>query len=265
MEVSYYTFLKDFDLNNPKMLYDNYSVGVLESVLSDPTLNIPPVEDIPINDWLQEVKRIMTDIIGFDTGLFYDMLAANAYYKQFIEETKPLSKIQKENIQKYFKNQSFVDILFAENEKIIKIAAITSSLKINETPAVSKEELMNVIISKYKGKVVVVDFWATWCAPCLDAMKKSRELKKEMMDKDVVFVYMANVSSPEELWEKKIRGIGGEHYYLNREEWEYLLDSYDFSGIPTYLFYDSTGVLKNKIVGYPGTDEMRKMIGELLP
>jgi thiol-disulfide isomerase/thioredoxin len=261
---SYYSFLKYFDINNPKWLYSDYYM-MLRSILSNNTLNIPPIEDIPIKDWLKEVKATMTDLIGSDTGLFYDMLVANAYARQFHEKIKPLSETQIENIKKYFKNKSLADILLTENEKITKVTEIASSLKVNDTPIVPKEELMNEIISKYKGKVVVVNFWATWCRPCLEDMEKYRELNTEMLGKGVVFLYLTDVSSPKEQWKKKIQGIGGEHYYLTEEEWNYILLSLDFNGRPAYLFYDANGVLKNKSIGDPGTNEMRKMIEDLLP
>ncbi len=85
-----------------------------------------------------------------------------------------------------------------------------------------------------------------------------------MKDKDIVFVYITDVSSPRKLWEEKIQAIGGEQYYLTQEEWEYVLDRFGFDAIPTYLFYDTKGELKNKMTSYPGTEKMQKMIEELM-
>ncbi|GHV58457.1 hypothetical protein FACS1894182_10880 [Bacteroidia bacterium] len=280
-DKTYYSFLRDFNLNNPQYLYTMTYPKVLEVILRNDTLSIPPIGETPVGQWMKEVKTIMADLLGFDKGLFYDLLAANSYALQFNDATRPLSNRQKENITNYFtgKKKEFAKIILNKSKEIEKIADITAHLKINETPMVSEKELTNPernhpkgllvdsIVARYKEKVIVIDFWNTWCGPCLEAMQTSRELKQEMLNKDVIFVYLANISSPKQLWENKIQGIGGEHYYLNGEEWESISysDKYEFDGIPTYLVFDKNGKVRHKITGYPGNDTMRKIIEELLP
>jgi thiol-disulfide isomerase/thioredoxin len=262
----YYSFLKNFNLNQPPYYNYLYYSLVLEGILNNNTLSIPSIVDRPVTDWQKDVKAILTDLTGLDSGLFYDLLTAKAYYLQIKNKLQPLSAKQKENIQNYFQNPFYTDILFLENESLIAELSEKLPLSINETPAVPKEKLMDSILSKYKGTIAVVDFWATWCQPCLEAMKESKSLKFEMKDKKVTFVYITNPSSPVNIWETRIYTIGGEHYYLNKEDWESLSfsDKYRFDGIPTYLIFDTNGKLRHKITAYPGNDAMRKMITELL-
>lgn len=89
---------------------------------------------------------------------------------------------QKESILNYYNKETNKQIgiaLFARNDKLEELDAYNQyfELKINETPAISfGESLLDAIISCYKGKVVLVDFWATWCIPCLGALNEFREM-----------------------------------------------------------------------------------------
>lgn len=265
-DKSYYSFLRGFNLNNPQYLYSYSYSGFMSNFLSIAAFKIPKIKDMSIEEWLGGVKATIKDVIGFDSGLFYDLLAANAYARQMNDSKEPLTDKQLKNIISYYKNinEDYSKILINKNSELIKSIQRNSDLKVNETPLVSKEKLLDAIIAKYKGSVILVDLWATWCGPCMNAHRDMKPLKYELKDKGVVFVYITNSTSPKPLWEGKIKEIGGEQYYLEDSEWEYIMDSLAFDGIPSYLIYDKNGELKNKFTSFQGIDKMREMIDKLL-
>lgn len=258
-----YAFIKSLDLNNPQYLMNYSYPAFAKEMLKHETLGLPPIGETPLRDWLAQVKSILHPLLGFDEGQFYDLLAGNAYALQFEQEIKPLSPQQVEHIKQYYKGSDMEIVLLRRNQEIIERARLKDAVVVRPTPAVSPDTLMPAIISRYKGKTVVVDFWATWCAPCLEAIEESRSLKKELAGKDVVFIYISSPSSPKKQWEQQIRGIGGEQYYLTRGEWEHIMETHNFSAIPTYLVYDKQGKLKLQMTGYPGNEDMQKMIMDI--
>lgn len=221
IDRNYFRFLKDLELNDPQYLHTFTFPELQDSILQNDILAIPDIGEKDIPTWLMEVKAILSNLVGFDSGPYYDILASNAYARQLRNEARPLSEKQKENINLYWKDGEIAKILFRTNEKVINYNAVRSPLLVHDISTVAKEQVMNEIITKYKNKVVFIDFWATWCEPCLRAMKQFNNIKGEFTAEDVVFVYITNSSSPKKLWTSKIKAIGHDHYYLHAEQWDH--------------------------------------------
>lgn len=132
-------------------------------------------------------------------------------------------------------------------------------------PVTESDSVFYKIVSKYPGKVVYIDFWATWCGPCRDEMPNSKILREKLKDKDVVFVYLG-VSSPEKTWKAVIAELdmNGENYLLKDVEYKILAEKFQISGIPHYVLVDKHGRIINSKAGGPGSAQLEREIVDLL-
>ncbi len=128
---------------------------------------------------------------------------------------------------------------------------------IQRIPDVTNEKLFEAIIAPHKGKVVLVDLWNTWCGPCRAALKRNEPLKEnELSDKDIVWIYIADVSSDINQYNNLISNINGLHYLLNEEQIKYLRSQFEVDGIPYYILVDRKGNAK----GHPDFRDPSKFV-----
>ena len=79
--------------------------------------------------------------------------------------------------------------------------AITA-LQGKPAPALSLTNWINskpLTLADLKGKIVVLDFWATWCGPCLASVPHNNELQKKYADKGVVIIGVCAISGGEKM------------------------------------------------------------------
>jgi thiol-disulfide isomerase/thioredoxin len=117
---------------------------------------------------------------------------------------------------------------------------------------IKAQELLDNIKTICMGKAVYIDFWATWCRPCLEAMPNNRRLYQETKNLPVEFIYICtDYRATIDNWITKISYLKqpGIHIYVNdeiiRELWKLLQTS---GGFPTYLFIDSKGVFRPEAI-----------------
>jgi thiol-disulfide isomerase/thioredoxin len=185
---------------------------------------------------------------------------------------KPFSESDKEEIRNKITNTFISDYIIQQSdqkEKEIEATLAANKTKtgyvINETPKTEGDKLFEAIVSKYKGKIVFVDFWATWCGPCRSGMENIKPLKAELEGKDIEFVYITNHTSPLETWNMMVPDIKGQHFRIEPDEWNKLASRFNISGIPHYMLVDKSGnIVKDKIYFASSNSELRKMFEEYL-
>lgn len=119
-----------------------------------------------------------------------------------------------------------------------------------------------VSLSKFKGKYVYIDLWASWCVPCIKEVPYLQELEKQLQNPNVVFVSIST-DSTEKPWRSRM-----EQQKMHGNQWlntdGKLCDRLNVSGIPHFLIYDKEGHLLVYDAPRPSTGEqLKKMLEEL--
>ncbi|MGN7822160.1 TlpA family protein disulfide reductase [Chitinophaga sp. 22536] len=122
-----------------------------------------------------------------------------------------------------------------------------------------------VAFNDLKGKVVVVDVWATWCGPCKAELPHLQKLEEELHDKNVTFVgYSVDEAKDKEKWsafvkEKDMKGV-----QLFGVGWGEVTKFYDIKGIPRFMVFDQQGKIVTIDAPRPSTPELKALIEKLL-
>ncbi|WP_281766209.1 TlpA family protein disulfide reductase [Neptunitalea lumnitzerae] len=99
------------------------------------------------------------------------------------------------------------------------------------------------VLKKYKGKVVVIDFWASWCSDCIKGMPEVKKLQAQYKDGNTVFLFLS-LDKAVDSWKKGIErfDVVGEHYYI-QAGWKgsKLCEDVKLDWIPRYMIVDKTG------------------------
>ncbi len=121
------------------------------------------------------------------------------------------------------------------------------------------------LLAQYKGKVVYIDVWASWCGPCKREMPYSIQLQEKLKGEDVVFLFVAVNDKPEN-WKAAVKqlGITGEHYFGDQNFSAAFMKKFEIRGIPRYLIADKTGAIVNTNAPRPSHEGVADTLKELL-
>ncbi len=119
-----------------------------------------------------------------------------------------------------------------------------------------------VNLSDYRGKVVLVDFWATWCGPCVGLLPHTKELIQKYRDKPFAVLGVSADRSSGDLQQFLLRDpLPWSNIYAGASS--DLLRRWQITAFPTVVLIDAEGVVRERIVGAnPGAID--RAVAELL-
>lgn len=146
-----------------------------------------------------------------------------------------------------------------------ELAALEKILPGKEAPDFTAKDINgnDFTLSSLKGKVVILDFWASWCVPCRKSNPHMLELYKKFHDKGLEMVYVSDDDNAEDKWREAVKKdqLTGEgfHHVLRGLKWDRskglagmdktndISDKYAIHYLPTKFLIDREGKIVCKI------------------
>lgn len=199
--------------------------------------------------YLREDLSVL-DSVGSDQHL-RDIYLARRLYRMIDGSRKPLDPAILEYAEKTIQMPAALTTIKTLNDKYLAIQqkdiSKSPSLKSAEDVANMSdgEQMLRKIIEPYKGKIILLDVWGTWCSPCKEALSHSQEEYERLKDYDLVYLYLAN-DSKDDSWKNVIKeynvvGDNVVHYNLPRAQQSAIENFLNVHGFPTYKLIDREG------------------------
>ncbi|MBO9631486.1 MAG: TlpA family protein disulfide reductase [Chitinophagaceae bacterium] len=119
----------------------------------------------------------------------------------------------------------------------------------------------NVSLASYKGKYVLIDFWASWCGPCRQAIPKVKDLYEQYRSKGFE-VLGVSIDNDKKAWLKAVEEEEAPWAQVLTPDIRKTQTDYMFSGIPTMYLIDGEGKIVDKFTGF--TQEAEARLKEIL-
>ena len=117
-------------------------------------------------------------------------------------------------------------------------------------------------LSDFKGKVVVVDVWATWCGPCKAEIPHLKKLEKEFEGRDdIVFLGVSvDKAKDKDKWLKMIdeQQMAGIHLFA--DGFSQIAESYQITGIPRFMVFDKQGNIVSTNAPRPSNPQLKTLL-----
>jgi len=127
------------------------------------------------------------------------------------------------------------------------------------------KEGKTVTMADLKGKVVLIDVWATWCGPCKEQIPHLKKLEEEMKGTDLQVVSISvDEAKDKEKWLKMMKDLNLGGIQLFASGWGDLAKYYRITGIPQFIVIDRNGKIINADAPAPSQSRLKPLLEKAL-
>lgn len=228
------------------------------------------MEDMELDRGMKGVETVL------DTPLLRDFAMAPLYLERLDRERNPLPRPLLAALPEHIANPHIRARIAAVSDHYadLQTKPIAHAESLRDVSGLSLPDdgaaIFAQLTEEFRGKVLYIDFWGTWCGPCRENMKLMPPIKEQFAGKDVMFVYFAN-RSPEPAWRSMIAELGltganAAHFLLPVAQQSLLEEYFAVKAFPTYIIVGRDGKILDRHPPRPddGRDKVATAIDKAL-
>jgi len=203
-------------------------------------------------------------LYGTTEGFIFDAKECQKYCS-VLQEFMPISEANISKMEK-MSEPTYAQFANMRNKTILAERAYDKARggyyehKAGETEA---DSILVEILKDHKGKVVLIDFWATTCGPCVSAIRQMAPRHKDFEDKGFDIVYVTDEdASPIDNYNRMMENVSGSKHRLSSNQFNLLKEKLHFSGIPSYTYINKHGMI-SRAGNFMGADYMLQIMDEI--
>lgn len=256
--TDYYKSIDTLKIDNPQAIYSYWYFSFLKNYLVHKKIN---GERLSTKEWMDlTTKTALSKANENLTGEVRDIFEYNAL-NSYLNWTKELKNYD----QIFLEHKNKFSLQYYLNDLIKKRSLLTDSIVLNRNDeyrnitknAVKENDSIPYFYlpdingdfyssKRFKGKIIYINFWATWCKSCVASIPDKNVLIEKFKDSDNVVFLNICVLSEKDNWEKIVteKKLNGINLFANKNWSDMLIQKYNLSEYPTYFLIQDGLIIK---------------------